>query len=422
MPADAQPFKDNPKRWAVLAGRIHTVGGGAIDDGVILIEDGKVKTVGKRGAVNLANIPVVTAAVVTPGLIDAQSVIGLSGSLNVKKADQDHDELSDPNQADLRVLDSFYPAEPLLQFIREQGVTVIHATPGTSNVLAGQTGIFRTHGRTAEQMTIRFPAAVLVNLGEAPKAAYSGKFPSTRMGAANLVRTAFAQAQAHAKKRAAAKEPPPPNLKLEALAPALERKIPVVFSAHRASDLTTALRLAKEFELKPILALATEAYLVSDEIAAARAKLIVHPTMQRPSSLESFNSHLGNASFLAERKIPLAICTAFEGYVPKTRVLRYEAAIAMVNGLGFDRALSSITLDAAKLLGIDDQYGSIAPGKVADLVLYDGDPFEHSTHVTHTIMSGRVIYDRGEYLKMPFERRVLPLIGGGDFGCCLGDW
>lgn len=119
----------------------------------------------------------------------------------------------------------------------------------------------------------------------------------------------------------------------------------------------------------------------------------------------------------------MAICTAFEGYVPKTRVLRYEAAIAMVNGLGHERALKSITLDAAQILGIADQYGSIEPGKIADLVLYDGDPFEHSTHVTHTIMAGRIVHDRGEYLKLPFERRALPLgTNGGDYGCCLGAW
>jgi imidazolonepropionase-like amidohydrolase len=102
-------------------------------------------------------------------------------------------------------------------------------------------------------------------------------------------------------------------------------------------------------------------------------------------------------------------------------VLRHEAAMAMVNGLGFDRALRAITLDAARLLGIDDRYGSIEPGKVADLVLYDGDPFEHATHVTHTIMDGRVVYDRAEYLKLPFARRALPMVGGG-VGCCMGVW
>jgi imidazolonepropionase-like amidohydrolase len=104
-------------------------------------------------------------------------------------------------------------------------------------------------------------------------------------------------------------------------------------------------------------------------------------------------------------------------------VLRYEAAMAMVNGLGHERALRAITLDAAKMLAIDDQYGSIEPGKAADLVLYDGDPFEHATHVTHTIIAGRVVHDRAEYMKLPFERRALPLsASGGDYGCCLGEW
>jgi imidazolonepropionase-like amidohydrolase len=311
----------------------------------------------------------------------------------------------------------------LLQFIREQGVAVVHALPGRANVIAGQTGIFRTHGRTAEQMKLRFPAGVLVNLGEVPKGTYSGRLPSTRMGTANLVRTALTQAQAHARKRQTAKEPPTPNLKHDALEPALQRKVPVIFSAHRADDLVTALRLAQEFELKPILSLATEGYLIADRLAAAKVPIIVHPTMQRPSALETFNSHVGNAAALADRQIPLAICTGYESYVPKTRVLRYEAAMAMVNGLGFDRALKSITADAAKLLGIDDRYGSLQAGKVADLVLYDGDPFEHTTHVMYTLMDGRVVYDRGEYLKLPYERRVLPLIGGGGgVGCCLEIW
>src|SRR6185369_9463789 len=138
----------------------------------------------------------------------------------------------------------------------------------------------------------------------------------------------------------------------------------------RADDLMTGLRIAKEYDLDAMLSLATECYLIPDAISEAKVPVIVHPTMQRPSTPETFNGHLGNAAFLVDRKIPTAICTAFEGYVPKTRVLRYEAAIAMVNGLGHDRALKAITLDAAKMLGIEAQYGSIEPGKVADLVLY----------------------------------------------------
>jgi len=126
---------------------------------------------------------------------------------------------------------------------------------------------------------------------------------------------------------------------------------------------------------------------------------------------------------LADRGVPVCIGTAFEGYVPKVRVLRHEAAVAAANGLGHDRAMRAVTIDAAKLLGIADKYGSVEKGKAADLVLYDGDPFEHTTHVTATLMGGKVVYDRADYLKLPFERRILPLLGGGPgAGCCMGVW
>src|SRR5262249_49571902 len=188
-------------------------------EGVTRGEAGRAPAVGRRAGVRVPpQTPVLTAAVVTPGLIDAHTVVGLSGILNDKGADQDQDELSDPNQADLRVLDSFNPNEPLLQFIREQGVTVVHALPGRANVIAGQTGIFRTHGATAERMKVRFPAGILVNLGEVPKKTYPGHLPATRMGTANLVRSALTQAQVNARKRSAARDDdkrPPTNLKLE---------------------------------------------------------------------------------------------------------------------------------------------------------------------------------------------------------------
>jgi imidazolonepropionase-like amidohydrolase len=424
-PKDNPHLTGAPARFAILAGRIHT-GKGTITDGIILVKDGKIEAVAAQRELPFKltdDLPVVTAAVVTPGLIDAHTCVPPSGALNLA-ADKDQDELSDPNQADLRVLDGFNPGEPLLEFLRREGVTVVRACPGRANVIAGQAGLFRTAGSTVEKMTVRFPAALLVNLGEAPKKTYPNKPPTTRMGTAALVRSAFAQAQSDARKRVATKDEdrrPPRNLKLEALQLALEKKVPVVFAAHRADDLDTALRLANEFGLRAELDLASEAYLMADRIAEAKVPVVVHPTMQRPSEMETFNSHLGNAAVLAGRKVPLAIGTGFEDYVPKTRVLRHEAGMAMVNGLGFDGALSAVTLDAAKLLGIDDRFGSIEPGKVADLVLYDGDPFEHATHVTQTIEDGRVVYDRGDYLKLPLARRALPLTGGG-VGCCLGTW
>jgi len=421
----AESAKESPRRFAVLAGRVHTIAQGTITDGAVLVEEGKIRFVGPRAKLDLPpDTPVVTAMEITPGLIDAHAVVPSTGLLNIP-ADQEQDEHSDPNQADLRVLDGFNPNEPLLQFLREQGVTVVHLLPGRTNVIAGQSGVFRTYGRTAEQMKLKFPAGLLVNLGEVPKQTYTGRLPSTRMGTAALVRNALAEAQTYARKRTTTKDEekrPLTNLKLDALEHALNGQHPVIFSAHRADDLATGLRLAQEFKLHAILDLATEAYLIPDVISTAKVPVIVHPTMQRVgSSMETINSHLCNAAVLADRKIPVMIGTAFEGYVPKTRVLRHEAAIAMVNGLGAERALRAITLDPARTLGIDDQFGSLEVGKTADLILYDGDPFENSTHVTHTIIAGRVVFDRAGYLKLPFERRALPLVAGGG-GCCMGIW
>jgi imidazolonepropionase-like amidohydrolase len=429
LPTDAVKFAGAPKEFYILAGRIHTVAHGTITDGVIIVKDGKITHVGKTDDLPFKlrpDVPYLRAAVVTPGLIDAHTSVGLSGAFNLKE-DQDQDEASDPNQADLRVLDGFNPNEPLLEFLRSQGITTIHAVPGRSNVIAGQTGVFRTSGVTAEKMALRFPAGILVNLGEVPKSAYPNKLPTTRMGTASLVRTAFTQARNYQTKRAAAKgdanKEPARNAKLEALGLGLEGTVPVIFAAHRADDIQTALRLAKEFKLKSRVDLATEGYLMADALAEAKVPVVVHPTMQRAATMETYNSSLCNAMALADKKVPLAIGTGFEGYVPKTRVVRQEAAMAMVNGLGRDRALSAITLDAAKILGIDDTRGSIESGKAADLVLYDGDPFEHATHVVRTIQEGRVVYDREEYLKVPLARRALPVTSGsGGVGCCLGVW
>ena len=410
-------------KLAIFAQHVHTGNKGTIESGVVVVEGGRITAVGKRSEVNVPDdAQRIKTVVITPGLIDTHTVVGLSGKFNVP-ADQDQDESSDPNQADLRVLDGLNPDEPLLDFLRQNGVTVIHAVPGRVNVIAGQTGIFRTTGHTAAKMTVKFPAGVLVNLGEVPKATYPAKGPGTRMAVAGLVRTAFAQAKDYSAKRGSAPDDkkPPLNAKHEALAATLDGKLPGWFSAHRADDLMTGLRLAEEFKLRLVLDLATEAYLVADPIAAAKVPVAVHPTMQRVgSSMETLNTFVGNAAVLADKGTLVTIGTGFEGYVPKTRVLRFEMAMAAVNGLGMERALRAVTIDAAKLLGIDDRFGSIEVGKVADLVLYDGDPFEHATHVTHTLVDGKVVFDRSEYLKLPFARRALPLVEGGGAGCCLG--
>jgi imidazolonepropionase-like amidohydrolase len=407
------------KRTVIFADRIHTATGPPIVRGAVLIEDGRITAVMQENEVNVPpNTLVLTAREVTPGLIDPFCVAGLTGAWNIP-ADQDQDETSDPNQADLRVLDGFNPREPLLEFLKATGVTVVHSTPGRLNPIAGRSGIFRTEGHTVESAALNPNAALLINLGEAPKETYKGKGPNTRMAVAALVRKAFADAEAYRKKQ----PPAARNPKLEALLPALDGKVPVYFAAHRQDDISTALRIAAEFKLKPVIALGTEAYRLADELKAAGVTVVVHPTMQRSaSSMETIHGFTGNAAVLADKGIPICLGTSFEGYVPKVRVLRHEAIVAAASGLGTERGLKAVTIDAARLLGIEKDYGSIEKGKVADLVLYDGDAFEHTTHVTRTLLGGRVAYSRDDYLKLPFERRILSLTSGPEAGCCLGAW
>lgn len=423
----AEALEDRPpnldsSHLVILAQRIHTVSHGIIERGMIVIKDGKIVSAHPvQGRLGFSvNARVISVAEVTPGLIDTHTVVGLAGQLNVP-ADQDQDETSDPNQAELRVIDGYNPNEGLVEYLRNNGITTIHAVPGRVSVFAGQTGVFHTAGRTAEAAKLRFPAGMLINLGETPKSVVPNRNPTTRMATAAMVRNNFTQARDYLRKRADEPAKTPHNAKFDALEPALQKKLPVIFSAHRSDDLLTALRLSEEFQLKPVLDLATEAYLIPDQVMAAKVPVIVHPTMQRvASSMETIHSYLGNAASLADRGAFVTIGTGFEGYVPKSRVLRYEMAVAAVNGLGRERALKAVTLDAAKLLQIDDKVGSIEPGKLADLVLYDGDPLENSTHVMMTIIDGKVVYDRAEYLRLPFARRALPMFDAGGVGCCLG--
>jgi imidazolonepropionase-like amidohydrolase len=287
------------------------------------------------------------------------------------------------------------------------------------NPIAGRSAIFRTEGTTVDSAALNVEAALLINLGESSKETYKAKGPMTRMGVAGLVRKAFAEADAYRKKQ----PPGPKNPKHEALIAALEGKMPVYFAANRQDDISTALRIADEFKLKPVIALGTEAYRLTDELKKAGVPVVVHPTMQRSAStMETIHGFTGNAAFLADKGIPITIGTSFEGYVPKVRVLRHEAIVAAASGLGTGRALKAVTIDSAKLLGIDKDYGSIEAGKVADLVLYDGDPFEHTTHVTRTIMAGNVVFNRDDYLKLPLDRRILAITGVPEVGCCMGAW
>lgn len=385
----------------VLVERLHT-GHEVLRDAAVLIEDGRITAVGGRAEVPApSGTRSISAFQATPGFIDAHTSAGLSGLRNVS-AVKDQDERTAPDQAGLRALDAFDPRDPLLRYLLEHGTTLVQTGPGPASPIAGQAGIFRTHGESADAMAVRFPSALVFNLGDVPKATYAKAGPSTRMGTAALIRQRLTAGEAHVRARSALfGDEPEPDLGLDALGAVAGGDLPAIFHARRGDDIRTALRITREFELRSAIAGATEGYLVRDALREAAVPVLVGPIMERVSAPETENATYENAALLAEAGVSIAIRTGYEAYVPKNRVLLFEAAIAAANGLSDSAALRAITLGAAEILGVADDYGSLEAGKVADVVLFDGDPFEYTTHVTAVVAGGEIVHLRGEARPAP---------------------
>jgi imidazolonepropionase-like amidohydrolase len=222
----------------------------------------------------------------------------------------------------------------------------------------------------------------------------AAKAPGTRAKAAAMLRTELIKAREYAKKREAADESKRPgyDLKYETLLRALTGLQPLLVNAQTQQDILTAIRVAKEFCLPIILEGCADAPLVLAEIKASGFPVILHPTMARANG-DTENLSMETAAKLRAAGIPFALQSGFEAYVPKTRVVLFEAALAAAQGLGFDDALASVTINAARILGIADRTGSLVVGKEADLALYDGDPFEYTTHAMGTVVSGEFFAD-----------------------------
>jgi imidazolonepropionase-like amidohydrolase len=369
-----------------------------IKNGVVLVgADGKIEAVGPESRVKIpSGYRVINARVVTPGLIDAHTVIGLNGYLN-----QPHDQMaleqSSPMQPELRAIDAYNADDPLIGWVRSFGVTTIHTGHAPAALISGQTMIAKTVGKTAEAAALVPTAMIAVTLGQSALAS-QGRSPGTRAKQAAMLRAELLKAQEAVRKQSENKNASEQktsvstDLRAEMMQRVIRREIPLLITAQRAQDISTALRLAKEFNIRIILDGAAEAHLLLDEIKASGFPVILHPTMYRAGG-ELQNLSMETASKLKAAGIPFAIQSGYETYVPKTRVVLYEAAVAASNGLAFRDALASITIDAARILGLDDRIGSLAPGKDGDIALYDGDPFEYTTHCTGTVIGGRVVSD-----------------------------
>ncbi len=381
---------------AVRAERLHTMAGPVIEDGVVWIENGLVRAVGPAGSIELpAGIEILTAKVATPGLVDAHTVVGLAGWLN-EDADKDELDTTAAMQPELRALDAYNPNEPLVGWVRSFGVTTVHTGHAPGALISGQTLIAKTRGDTVEAAVMVPDAMVTAALGDGARGGFGA--PGSRARAAAMLRQELHAAARWTEDRArdAAKEPeegettptPARDLRKEALARVLAGEVPLLLTAHRAHDLMTALRIAEEFpNVRLILDGASEAPLVIDAIRAAGVAVIVHPTMRRTGG-ESEALAFTTPQRLLDAGIPTALQSGYEDYVPRTRVVLFEAAIAARYGLEFERALGLITKDAAALLGIADRVGTLEVGKHGDVALFDGDPFEYTSHCTAVVIEG----------------------------------
>ena len=396
---------------AIVADHLYTMDAGPQGGpGVVLIHDGKIEDVQLGADVKVpGGYQVIHGVYVTPGLIDAYTSTGVSGAYNIP-ADQDQDEATDPNTADVNVRDSLNPQDLLFRYVNAYGVTTMQVTPGPRNPIAGSAGIFKTTGpnspfRTADQQIVQPNSAMIFNLGEAPKETYgrNHKAPVTRMKTAEMIREALLQAKQYQEKwdkwkkdGSDASKQPSLDTKLAALAPVVSGKIPAIFNVYRADDIDTAIRIGAEFHLKYMLASVTEGYLIRDRIHEASVPSLVGAVMQPLEDMQTANATYENAALLEQAGVPVAIMTGYVGYVPKSRILLFEAAIAAANGLGLESAMRAITISPAKFLGIDHKTGSLTKGKDADIAVFDGDPFEYTSHVQDVLVQGEITYHRAQ--------------------------
>jgi len=377
---------------AIKAARLCTMGpAGTIDNGVVVLTDGKIAAIGKAADVRIpAGYSVIEAPIATPGLIDAHSTVGLSGLYN-SRADSDQLERSAPIQPELRALDAYNPQDLLVGYVRSFGITTVHTGHAPGETISGQTIIVKTVGNTVEEALVSPLGAVACTLG--PWAEKDGgKAPGTRAKIIAMFRAELIKAREYDDRftKADADKKPDRNLRLETLARVLKGEVALLITAQRAQDIEAALRLREEFGLRLILDGAAESPMLAERLAKQHIPVIIHPSMMRAVG-ELENASFTTAAKLRAAGVTIALQSGYESYVPKTRIVLFEAAIAAANGLTFDQALATITIDAARILGIDKRVGSLEVGKDGDIALYDGDPFEYTTHCVGVLIDGKVV-------------------------------
>ncbi|MFN2431974.1 MAG: amidohydrolase family protein [Gemmatimonadota bacterium] len=392
--------------FAITNARVHTVSGPVLEPATVVVRDGRVAAVGQGIAVP-AGVRVLDAAgkVVTPGLLDSQTHLG---AVEIEQIDATSDFASEDDRitAALRIADGINPYSPLIPVTRVEGITraAVSPEPGVS-LIAGQGALLDLSGPPLEAALTRSPTAVYASLGETGAALAGG----SRGGAMLQLREVLQDALDFAVNREAfeanqRREYAVSRLDLEALVAVVRGQLPLAVTAQRASDLLAALRLAREFDLRLVLLGAAEGWLVAGEIARAGVPVVLNP-LQNVPGFESAGATLENAARMHAAGVTLAF-GSFESH--NARTLKQGVGNAISYGLPAEVALRAVTLAPARIWGVAERYGSIEPGKDADLVVWSGDPFELSTRVEHVFIRGREMPLRTRQTELLEHYRRLP--------------
>ena len=379
-------------------GHIKPIASPDILNGCLLLgDDGKILKVAQEIEAP-AGCTVIDAEgrLVTPGCIDPHTHVGTNNAASSWEG-KDYNEKHDPISPHMRAIDGFYPQDEYLSHAIAAGVTTVCSSPGSGNVIGGSVVAIKTWGKRADDMIVRNPVAMKCAFGENPKNAYGQslkKAPITRMGIAALFRETLFKAREYQQAKDKG-ENPKFDMKMEAMLPVMRGEIPLKAHAHRADDILSSIRIAKEFGVKLILNHCTEGHLIADELAKEGYPAIIGPSLGSKSKNEVTNKTFETVGIL--HKAGLKVCVTTDAPVASIRHLALCAGLAVSAGLPEEIGWRAITLNPAEVMGIADRVGSLEEGKDADVVIWSADPLHTvGAYSDITIVNGQIVYNKAD--------------------------
>jgi len=377
-------------RLALTEALIITASNGVIKKGTLLISNGVIEAVGDNVKLPRdAEVWNLKDQVLIPGMIDAHTHLGLRQD-GVSADQSDEDEVGDPVVPHIRAIDAINPEDIAFRDALMGGVTTVGVMPGSYNVVCGQPAAVKVSGRTVEEMLLRAPVGMKVSFGDRPKHVYGSlkKSPMTRMGIAAILRESLIRAQNYA----ANVKKGPRDLRQEALIPVIKKLIPLRAHAHRADDIITAVRIAKEFNLDLVIEHGTDGYKVAPELSLAKVPVVHGPWLKVRGNFEQSGRNPDAPRILIENKVLTAFST--DHPVIPIQNLRMQTMTAVEQGVSPEAALKAVTICPAQIMGIHNRVGSLEKGKDADVVVLSGLPFDPGTRVNATMVNGKLCWQR----------------------------